>query len=108
MGASISVLIAQTLSLLVAGEFMRQLGGALIKGETTAFVDDIFCSFDLRDRTVGCAEKLVTEAMINTVRKLNVTLKIFQVCTNPAGFVRALLSSPTGTLSKICRNTDGY
>lgn len=83
MGASISVLIAQSLSLKVAGEFMRQLGGALLKGETTAFVDDIFCSFDLRDRTVGCAEELITEAMTNAVRKLNVTLKIFQVCTYP-------------------------
>ena len=98
MGASISVLVAQTLSLMVAEEFISHLKGAFHGYKTNAFVDDIFCSFNPSSVTALTVSTIV-EAMEKTTKSLNVTLKIFQLCDNTVSFVRNLLSSRKGVES---------
>lgn len=92
MGASISVLIAQTLSNKVAEVFTEHLGNASTGSKTSAFVDDIFCSFN-PSRHAGSVEDWVTEAMNRTVKGLGVTLKLFHCYHPTADLVRDSLSN---------------
>ena len=93
MGASISVLVAQTLSLMVASEFTKRLGVSNGDARSNAFVDDIFCSFN-PSSSMAPPDASVIEAMAGTVKALNVTLKVFQLGTKRQLFVRNPLSNP--------------
>ena len=80
MGSSVSVMIAQHLSLQVADRilgYLRQVSAAVC-GEFNVFVDDIFVSFDpVCDDTM--IEKLVLEAVQRTEADLGVTFKFCHI-----------------------------
>lgn len=85
MGASVSVLVAQALSTMVAHDLgvrlAKELGGE--KTLTTfAFVDDIFIS--LTPTVLVCdLERIINQASMKCSQRFNVSLKILEFVRNP-------------------------
>lgn len=82
MGSSISVLVAEALSLIFAERVLRRIKSTLGTGEgkANAFVDDIFVSWklgmrsDLHEETTESSRGLISAAL-EVAREQQVTLK---------------------------------
>ena len=96
--ASISVLVAQTLSLAVADSLREKLAVAL-GGDggvrSNAFVDDIFVSITPAKPVPRSQLEQILNNVVDAVSKEHgVSLKIFQCAENPGRYPKALLTSP--------------